>query len=315
MRRPDRVKLLVLLLAVCGIAVHIGHVFRTSTPKAAPPVPPMPATASPPPLPLEVDSPPPPTPQTSPHVDAAASEDACGTREHTEYDGDVVMWGPHNVVDSAAKCCAACRAHGDKADGAANGGCNIWVWCSDPAGCAGQKFGECWGKKHTFDDGKGGVLPPKIRGAGNTVAWVSGALATPAQARAMREADRAEAELSSEIEAEIAAAEEAAARAQAAREEAERGEIEAAEAAARRAAALAARGLQPPPPRGGQRKVGSASAARLPQIYDASHNPYGAAAAKGKKAPASAPQGGKPRPKPGGAPGAYKERVREPMVF
>ena len=70
------------------------------------------------------------------------------------------MWGPHNIVETAAACCAKCQAHRkSKPEG---GGCTVWVYCGAAAGCATQKFGECWGKT-LGDDGKGGVQLPHVR--------------------------------------------------------------------------------------------------------------------------------------------------------
>ena len=52
--------------------------------------------------------------------------DTCGTELHADYDGTRAWnWGLDRSqhVDTAAACCAKCRAHGR---------CNSWVFCPEP---------------------------------------------------------------------------------------------------------------------------------------------------------------------------------------
>ena len=199
MRKLDRIKILVGALAVCAVISHLISAWHSSAQRAALTPPP------PPPLPRihvaeqvgmlrskgafdESSSPPdpPPSPSPSPPPEEQPS-DECLTREHTEYDGEVVMWGPHNVAESAGACCAACRKHRDAAtDGR---GCNVWVFCAGADGCASQKFGECWGKRSASNDGRIGL--PTVRGSGPELPWVSGMVVTPQEAAAMREEEAA----------------------------------------------------------------------------------------------------------------------------
>lgn len=67
---------------------------------------------------------------------AAALEDECHAERDAEYGGEtVVTWGDKNFLDSAAECCAACRAAAPK--------CNVWVWCGKWSGALWAGFG-CW---------------------------------------------------------------------------------------------------------------------------------------------------------------------------
>ena len=183
MRQVDRIKLFVLILAVGAVLFHMARGVRALTPPPSPSpstVPPAPATS----LSL-TSSPPPPLPSPSPPPASSPSpstDDACLTKEATEYDGDVVMWGPHNVVTTPAACCAKCREHHDKEAK----GCNVWVFCNSALGCAGQKFGECWGKRRAA-----GEMLPRVRGKGEGVRWVSGAIMSAAEVTAMHEAEQA----------------------------------------------------------------------------------------------------------------------------
>ena len=160
MRKIDRVKILVGLLIVGAVVLHIFHaddwlpkesehqglhqLHRGSsmgTSEAAA---------------LELSStslPPPPSP-TSVAVASATPSDKCFTKPHTEYDGSVVMWGPHTIVDSAAECCAKCRAHRDSEEAKGAPGCKVWVYCPATGGCNGQKHGECWGKTADLKAGR-----------------------------------------------------------------------------------------------------------------------------------------------------------------
>lgn len=55
---------------------------------------------------------------------AAGLEDECHAERDADYGGEtVVQWGDKNFKDSAAECCASCRAAAPK--------CNIWVWCGE----------------------------------------------------------------------------------------------------------------------------------------------------------------------------------------
>ena len=134
-------------------------------------------------LPAQIPPPPPPAPLPSPK--ASAEEDKCFTRTHTEYDGQVVLWGPHTIVQTAGECCERCRSHRSEAEKLGNKGCTVWVWCPDAAGCGTQKQGECWGKLGLNDaDGGSSVRVPQVRAKGSGVAWMSGAVFTPSTPRA-----------------------------------------------------------------------------------------------------------------------------------
>lgn len=96
-----------------------------------------------------------------PAVDAPKQ---CHARNHVDLPGDVVKWGESHRVDSAAACCAACRADESKPSR-----CNVWVWCGDERLC-GAKFRQCWLK----------YLKPSLalgllqHGGPKEVPWVSG---------------------------------------------------------------------------------------------------------------------------------------------
>jgi len=80
----------------------------------------------------------------------AVRGDSCGVLPGVELGGDVVIWGAEHKTTTAAACCAACLAHsgavargvGSEA-GKAGKPCNVWVHCSDAAGC-GSRYQECW---------------------------------------------------------------------------------------------------------------------------------------------------------------------------
>ncbi len=111
---------------------------------------------------------------------AAGVQQQCYAAPGVEYDGGVAIWGATNVKASATECCESCRAHRD-AHGATDG-CLVWVFCAKPAGCATQKYGECWGKT-----GSTAALPP-LRGSSD---WTSGAILTPSEASALRAIEEA----------------------------------------------------------------------------------------------------------------------------
>eukprot|EP00877_Chromochloris_zofingiensis_P014813 jgi/Chrzof1/9586/Cz04g08140.t1 len=90
--------------------------------------------------------------------------DSCHTEAHAEYAGeDVLVWGSNHLVATADACCQACQQ---------KDGCNVWVWCADPAGCGvGRDHQECWLKKQQD------LNPLHIKGIRNPASpWTSGAL-------------------------------------------------------------------------------------------------------------------------------------------
>jgi peptidyl-prolyl isomerase D len=208
MRRADRIKISV-FLTVCLVGVLRLYVTQapsvsvaadTSTPAESdtPPrrlhavSPPAKAAISfsPPSPPLVSSRPPPPHAQAPPKPEI----DKCYTHTNTEYDGQVVLWGPHNVVKTAAECCEKCRSHRASEEAAGkSSGCTVWVFCPREEGCGSQKFGECWGKTHPAD-GTGAErsaqqLLPRARAKGEGVAWVSGAVFTPEEAQTVAQAE------------------------------------------------------------------------------------------------------------------------------
>ena len=185
MRRIDRIIILSVVLATCGVVLHVHHVL--SGRNIAPPPPQLFISPSPVPPAPSTSSPPPPPPPPPPEEQAAVAIDACYTHENTEYDGDVVIWGPHNIVQDAAACCEKCKAH--RAKEGASGGCNIWVYCGARGGCGTQKNGECWGKRVQTS----GVAAPRItvRASGDGIPWTSGAVLSPEEAKAMAAAEAA----------------------------------------------------------------------------------------------------------------------------
>ena len=209
MRRIDRIKLVAVLSIIAVVSLRLGiqrsgaieraqesapaqHLDAASTtgvgmetqrasqekvpPRAGPAVSDT-VASSPPPSPLPITE----------------SQDKCFTHEHTEYDGQVVMWGPHNVVETAAECCEKCRAHRERTEAGSSGEqpCTVWVFCAQRNGCATQKFGECWGKAGLASQGSAAVQRPKVRAAGEGIPWVSGAVFTPAEAAAVAEIEAA----------------------------------------------------------------------------------------------------------------------------
>ena len=101
----------------------------------------------------------------------------CNAEAHTEYAGDVALWGADHLVDTAEECCGACVAH---SFGLVSPGhpCNAWVFCGDEAKC-GAMFRQCWLKyeKHLTtgdpDDPQG---VPIVVAAGADTPWTSGHL-------------------------------------------------------------------------------------------------------------------------------------------
>ena len=102
------------------------------------------------------------------------------------------MWGPHNLVSSAAECCRTCREHRSREEASGKQGCLVWVFCAAAGGCGTQKAGECWGKAGVKQDAHGAALKvPPVRSSGKGVPWVSGAAFTPAEAAAVAAAEAA----------------------------------------------------------------------------------------------------------------------------
>ncbi|GLC51516.1 hypothetical protein PLESTB_000510900 [Pleodorina starrii] len=73
----------------------------------------------------------------------------------------ILVAGDRNSADSAEDCCDQC---------ASIKGCNSWTWCSDSAGCDGERFRfrQCWLKQADPTN-----LQPK-KGYGGSPGWISG---------------------------------------------------------------------------------------------------------------------------------------------
>lgn len=70
-------------------------------------------------------------------------------KEHTEYGGDVVVWGETNLKRDARACHEQCvqKLHAKPV------GCNVWVYCGKPEGCTGnQPYRACWLKHQARPD-------------------------------------------------------------------------------------------------------------------------------------------------------------------
>ena len=131
---------------------------------------------------LELPPPPPPSPAAfalSAATSASASNAVCRGKEHTEYDGAVMVPGVGNgatTAKSPSECCNLC---------ATTRGCNVWVACTHQW-CGGQ----CWLK--WVED------PTKVptRSTGGETPWTSGTLNkdvpanTPIPPRAVLDATR-----------------------------------------------------------------------------------------------------------------------------
>ena len=200
MRRVDQVKIMVAFLLVGAVVLHIFHAddwlpskdshelhqrhrglnaaaaartvtggaHREGTSADVATLPPQTITSAPPPSPLPSDQ--------------------CFTKQHTEYDGQVVMWGPHNIVQTAGACCELCRQHRSKDPGR---GCTWWVYCPTKSGCNGQLHGECWGKHSKLDVQHPETLLPPLRANGDHVPWMSGAAYISAEAAVVVAAEEA----------------------------------------------------------------------------------------------------------------------------
>jgi hypothetical protein len=99
----------------------------------------------------------------------------CNAEPHTEYWGDVLVWGTANLQPSAGACCDACRRHARgatvPAGAAINPGkrCNTWVYCGTPGGCASSPFQSCWLKWQPKPSAPAASRGPEID-------WLSGGL-------------------------------------------------------------------------------------------------------------------------------------------
>ncbi|KAF8072652.1 cyp6 [Scenedesmus sp. PABB004] len=106
---------------------------------------------------------------------AAPAAGGCHPEPGAEYGGDTVEWGASHLKDSAAACCEACA-------GARARGCNVWVWCGEPAGCGAGRHRECWLKRQ-----------PDMRlthiAGGRGTNWTSGALYADADRAAQADAE------------------------------------------------------------------------------------------------------------------------------
>ncbi|GLC33846.1 hypothetical protein PLESTM_000125900 [Pleodorina starrii] len=73
----------------------------------------------------------------------------------------LLVAGDRNSADSAEDCCSQC---------AATKGCNTWTWCSDSAGCDGERFRfrQCWLKQADPTN------PQPKEGYGGSPGWISG---------------------------------------------------------------------------------------------------------------------------------------------
>jgi hypothetical protein len=101
-------------------------------------------------------------------------------QEHAEFGGDVVKWGQNFLVDSPRACHDACVAHVNDTPR----GCNIWVYCPDPAGCGNdQPHKACWLKHQSRP-----ANPTGSRDATNP--WTSGSMVPPEDIRGERGAHK-----------------------------------------------------------------------------------------------------------------------------
>ena len=99
---------------------------------------------------------------------------------HAEFGGDVVKWGQNFLVDSPRACHDACVAHLNDTPR----GCNIWVYCPDPAGCGNdQPHKACWLKHQSRP-----ANPTGPRDATNP--WTSGSMVPPEDIRGERGAHK-----------------------------------------------------------------------------------------------------------------------------
>ena len=90
-------------------------------------------------------------------------------QDHAEFGGDVVKWGQNFLVDTPRACHDACVAHIDDTPR----GCNVWVYCPDPAGCGNdQPHKACWLKHQARPEN-----PTGPRDKLNP--WTSGSMAPP----------------------------------------------------------------------------------------------------------------------------------------
>lgn len=105
-------------------------------------------------------------------VDAAASDcDAsCHALAHTELHGDVVRWGETHLTETAALCCASCKAHAESTSKGRP--CNIWVYCSNKARC-GKRHKQCW-LKHRADMWAANTADASSIAIGTSDAWTAG---------------------------------------------------------------------------------------------------------------------------------------------
>ena len=99
-------------------------------------------------------------------VAASTQSLECNAEEHTEFWGDVVVWGSTHLQPDAGACCEACRKHKPVGGGKK---CNTWVYCPNPGGCASSPHKACWLKWLPKPS-----APSASRGA--EVPWTSGAL-------------------------------------------------------------------------------------------------------------------------------------------
>ena len=146
---------------VAYLAVLYGwHRFLSATWPVVSPPSPLPQSSHPPPPPPPPPLPPPPLPSPPPPPPPKSYERQCGeAREHTEYDGAVMVPGSGpgaTSSSSVADCCALC---------AKTRGCNVWVACTH-SWCGKQ----CWLK--WVED------PSKVvtRASGGETPWTSGTL-------------------------------------------------------------------------------------------------------------------------------------------
>ena len=152
-----------LLALYCWNAYVGGYIFALNlVPPALPPPslrPPPPPPSPPPPSPSPPPPPPPPLPSPISTTPTKPAESCSAAKEHTEYDGSVMVPGAGpgaTVSTSPAECCALCQK---------TRGCNVWVACTDPW-CGNQ----CW-LKWAADPSK-----PAVRGQGGSTPWMSGTL-------------------------------------------------------------------------------------------------------------------------------------------
>jgi len=153
-RRRPKSEAQIAVAAVSSVAATVNSVAVSLSP---------PSTTLPPP-------PPPPSP----------ADGQCVERPHTEYDGDVMIWGTNNIQPDSAACCESCHSQRKRAEARGERGCTVWVFCALEAGCAGtQKKGECWLKR--------GAKPvPQVRGKGPGCDWTSGEAMSPVEAAEMK---------------------------------------------------------------------------------------------------------------------------------